>query len=318
MNTMQTVRTGIICALVLAVAPAGAQQPDATFERSFDVSGPVELDVAAASGNITVRQGPAGRMRVSGELSIRDSGGSWAFWRRGARLSSDEAEALVQRFESAPPVELSGGRLMVGHIDNDWGRGFSVRYDIEVPAATDIRSRTGSGRLHIEGVGGSILAQTGSGRVDLLDIHGAVEARSGSGAISGRNIAGNFEGHAGSGSIVVDLVTSGEVSVSTGSGSIRLVGVDGGLDARAGSGSIAVDGQPNGDWNLTTGSGSITLRLPAEAAFDLEARTGSGGVSTDHPLTIQGSIDRNRLSGQVRGGGSLITARTGSGGIRID
>jgi hypothetical protein len=50
----------------------------------------------------------------------------------------------------------------------------------------------------------------------------------------------------------------------------------------------------------------------------LEARTGSGGVSTDHPLTIQGSIDRNRLSGQVRGGGSLITARTGSGGIRID
>jgi DUF4097 and DUF4098 domain-containing protein YvlB len=74
------------------------------------------------------------------------------------------------------------------------------------------------------------------------------------------------------------------------------------LDAAAGSGSIAVTGQPKGEWNLTTGSGSIHLRISSQAAFDLEARTGSGGISTDHPLTVRGAVERKRLSGQVRGG----------------
>lgn len=286
--------------LVLVSTCALAQQPDATFERAFDVDEPIELDVAAGSGSIEIRQGGAGTARVFGELTVHNGRGFGGFWRRGSRLTDEEIAELVRRFESEPPVGLSGRVLTVGHIEEEWQRGFSVSYRIEVPAATEVRSRAGSGHTRIEGIQGRIEARTGSGGVTLKEVGGDIEASSGSGSVS------------------VDVVTAGDVNVSTGSGSIHLAGVDGALAARAGSGSIAVDGQPDGDWNLSTGSGSIRLRLPAEAAFDLDARTGSGGVSTEHPLTIQVTADRHRLQGQVRGGGPMITARTGSGGIRIE
>lgn len=319
MNTEYGLRT-TMAVVLLTVCAAGvhAQRVDATFERSFAVDEQIELDVATGSGDVSVRRGDGDAVRVAGTLFIYDRGSAWSFWRRDSRLTDEDAEELIRQFEQAPPVELSGGRLRVGHIDEKWRHGISVSYEIEVPRTTDVRARTGSGRTEIDGIEGRVVARTGSGSVTLRDVAGEVEAHSGSGSIRAEALSGRFEGRAGSGSIDIDLVSGGDVAVSTGSGRIHVAGLDGGLSARAGSGSITIEGQPSESWDLTTGSGSIRLRLPAEAAFSVDARTGSGGVSTEHPLTISGSIDRHRLQGQVRGGGPLITARTGSGGIRIE
>jgi len=304
--------------LTAFAATADAQQADATFERSFEVDGRIGLDVETGSGSVTVREGAGDTARVAGRLVIHDRAGLFSFWRRGSRLTDDEAQELIRQFEQDPPVELSGSRLRVGHIDEEWRHGMSVSYEIEVPSTTDVRSQTGSGRMEIDGIEGRIVARTGSGGVTLRDVVGDVEAHSGSGSIRAAALAGGFEGRAGSGSIEVDLVTAGDVVVSTGSGRIRVAGLDGALNARAGSGSITIDGQPADDWELSTGSGTIRLRLPPEAAFSLDARTGSGGISSGHPLTVQGTIERNRLRGEAGGGGPLITARAGSGGIRIE
>ena len=304
---------------MLVLAPAlQAQTADATFERSFAVEGPFELDVATGSGDVNVRSGAADTATVRGRLVIHERGGGFAFWRRGSRLSDEEIADLIREFETEPPVDFSGRRLRVGHHDHEWNHGFSVSYDIEVPQSTDVRSRTGSGRMEVDGIHGSVEARTGSGGVTLRDIVGDVEASSGSGSIRAQSISGGFEGRAGSGSIDVDFISSGDVEVSTGSGSVRLAGVEGALSARAGSGSITVEGQPSGNWNLSSGSGTVRLRLPPEADFRLDARAGSGGISSDHPLTIRGTVERNRLQGQAGDGGPLITARTGSGGIRIE
>jgi hypothetical protein len=311
----------LIAALTLSATYAVAQQPDASFERSFEVGATIDLDVATGRGDITVRTGPAGSARVTGQLVVgRGGGGSWRwnFWRRDSRLSEEELAELVRLFETDPPVELFGGELRVGHVDGEWQQGFSMSYEIEVPAETDVRSRTGSGRQSIEGVSGMIEATAGSGSLNLRDLTGMVGVRTGSGSIRATNLSGEFDAQAGSGSIRVDESVLDNVSVTTGSGSIEIAGVDGELTARTGSGSVTVQGQPEGPWNLRTGSGSINLRLPAEAEFSLDARAGSGGVSTDHPLTVQGRIERGQLTGQVRGGGPMITARTGSGGIRIE
>ena len=296
-----------------------AQTPDAVFERSFDVDEPIELDVASGPGSVTVRQGATGSATVRGELTIHgDRGGGWAFWQRRTRLTTAEIEELTQQFESAPPVELSAGVLKVGHIEDEWSRGFSVDYEVVVPAQTDVRAVTGAGLVSIEGIDGEVEARSGSGRVSLRDIGGAVLARTGSGSIEAEGIAGSFNGESGSGSIDAALALEGDVSVATGSGRIALAGVDGALTARAGSGSITIDGRPAGAWALNSGSGPVLLRLPSDSAFRLEVRTGSGGISTSHPLTVQGDIDRHRLDGDVRGGGPLISVRTGSGGVRIE
>jgi len=194
----------------------------------------------------------------------------------------------------------------------------SISYEILVPASTEVKSHTGSGSQSITGVAGPVEAGTGSGKVTLTDIGGPVNARSGSGSIRADNIAGAFEARAGSGSIRLTQVAPGDVVVRTGSGSSVLHGVVGALYVRAGSGRIEVDGQQEGPWNIDTGSGSVRIKLPENAAFELDAHTGSGGITVDHPLTIQGKISRKHMRGDVRGGGDLLTIETGSGGIRIE
>ena len=127
-----------------------------------------------------------------------------------------------------------------------------------------------------------------------------------------------MEARTGSGSIHLTRAAPGETSLTTGSGDAEVTGADGPLHVRTGSGSIDAQGVPGGGWDLQTGSGSIRLRLPADAAFALDARTGSGEVFTAHPIELRGTIDRKGISGQVRGGGAPLRLRTGSGDIRIE
>jgi len=87
---------------------------------------------------------------------------------------------------------------------------------------------------------------------------------------------------------------------------------------RTGSGDIRAAGEPTGDWTLEAGSGGITVQLPAETGFDLDAHTSSGEIHSDLPITMQGSIGRGELRGKVKGGGTRLELRTGSGDISIN
>jgi hypothetical protein len=60
------------------------------------------------------------------------------------------------------------------------------------------------------------------------------------------------------------------------------------------------------------------MRVPAQAAFDLQARTGSGRISIDHPLTVRGQLSPRRLEGRFRNGGALVALSTASGNITIE
>ena len=110
--------------------------------------------------------------------------------------------------------------------------------------------------------------------------------------------------------------------LETGSGNIEARGVDGGLRASTGSGNVRVDGSPANSWSVRTGSGDAELRLPQDAAFDLDVSSSSGSVSVNHPVTttVQGRIEESRKSirGRVRGGGPEISVHTGSGDVRVD
>jgi DUF4097 and DUF4098 domain-containing protein YvlB len=53
------------------------------------------------------------------------------------------------------------------------------------------------------------------------------------------------------------------------------------------------------------------------AAFTLDAETGSGGVHSDREMTTQGTEDHHHISGKVGGGGPTVRIETGSGSIRI-
>ena len=160
----------------------------------------------------------------------------------------------------------------------------------------------------------------------MANVAGTVRAHTGSGSIEGDDIGrGNtvdtsakFQGKA------LPLASSGSTSgtryldFETGSGSVHLHGLTGELKARTGSGNIEAEGRQTGDWEIHTGSGGIRVRLPNDAKFELMARTSSGNVSTDFPITIQGTVNRRELSGSVNGGGPRLDLHTGSGSIHIE
>jgi hypothetical protein len=299
---------GAFGALALSCVQGFAQTATGEFERTASISEPVALDVTTGSGSITIKRGAAGEVVVHGSFRVGT----------GGQRSAAEAEALARRLETEPPIEVSGNNVRVGHLDEEDRRNVSITYEIEVPAATSVISRTGSGDQSVAELEGAVDARTGSGEITLTDIEGAVEVSTGSGDIVANQIAGAFDGSTGSGSINLVQTASGDVAVATGSGSVSLSGVQSAARARTGSGRVTIDGVPGGPWDVETGSGSVNLRVPADAAFSLDLRTSSGAVETSHAVTMVGSIPRGTLRGDVRGGGSLVHVRTGSGSIRVE
>lgn len=305
-----TIKALAVCtALFVSFWAADVNAAKGSFERTLSVDEAIVLDVSTGSGSIKVSGGEAGTVTVVGKIKV----GSAFSGRSGA-----EAEDLVAQFEANPPVELADGVLRVGHIkDRAYRRNVSVSYEITVPANTEVISDTGSGSQEVSGITAPVNADTGSGSITLADIGGPVKADSGSGRIKAERVAGAFEAHAGSGSISLTQIAPGDVEATTGSGSIDLQGVTGSLRAKAGSGRITIQGTQTGDWRINTGSGSVKIDLPDDAAFQLDAESSSGGITIDHPVTVQGKVSKRHLRGEVRGGGSELYIDTGSGSIKV-
>ena len=278
---------------------------EGTFERTLDVTGALDLEVSTGSGDITLRRGSNGLVQVMGRIRVN---------RR-----ADDPSATLQTIQANPPIEQNGNRIRIGRNsdqDRELMRNVSISYEITVPVDTEVQARSGSGDLEIMEVAGPVDVTSGSGDLELTNIGGDVEARTGSGDITAEGIGGSFQAQAGSGDIEVAQSGPGNVEISTGSGDIEIHNIRGGLRAGSGSGDIDVDGEPTDDWSLSASSGGITLDLPAQFAFDLDAETSSGSISMDQPITTP-NLRKNRLSGQVNGGGVEIRLRTSSGSIRI-
>jgi DUF4097 and DUF4098 domain-containing protein YvlB len=259
------------------------------FERNLTVKGPVTLDIETGSGSIRIRRGTTADVRIVGH--VRSGRGIW---------NNSNAEERVRAVEAAPPVAQTGNTIDIGRFERrELDRNISISYEITVPEDTRIRSRTGSGSQDIEAVRGPVDAQTGSGRIVVGKIAGAVNASTGSGSIE---VLGAGDG----------------LDASTGSGSITAREVVGSARARTGSGSITIEGTPTRDWSLDTGSGGITIKLPPTAAFSIDAQTGSGSVTTRHPIETTGSISKRHIQGRVRGGGPRIALSASSGSIHLD
>jgi DUF4097 and DUF4098 domain-containing protein YvlB len=308
---MYLVMCGILLSGFWAASASGAT---GTFNETLSVDGPLVLDVTTGSGSIEISSGDAQRVEVTGHIKV----GSRFFFGLFDGDSSTRQE-LVDQLENDPPISLEDGLLKVGHLDKSMSkRNVSISYEIVVPAGTEVLSRTGSGSQTISEVAGPVEAKTGSGRITLTDIGGPVKARTGSGSIKADKIAGAFEAHSGSGRVSLTQVAPGDVVVTVGSGGSELHGVVGALRVKAGSGRVSVDGRQQGDWNVDTGSGSVSIKLPDDAAFTLDAHSSSGGITVDHPLTVQGKVSERRMRGDVRGGGDILVVDTGSGRIRIE
>jgi DUF4097 and DUF4098 domain-containing protein YvlB len=297
---------GLALAAVLISSAAFASTPEGTFDRTFSVSGAVNLEVQTHSGDIVIHNGPAGSVSIHGKIY---AGHSWLFGSRHVDVSD---------IEQHPPLRQDGNNI---HIDYVSTRDISVDYEITVPAETSIRTRSGSGDQTIAGTHGNVDLQSGSGDVKLSRVSGEIRMQTGSGNVRAQEISGAVRGGAGSGDIEVEESGSGDIELHTGSGNVTARGIRGGLHAEAGSGDITAEGVQTGPWEIRTGSGNVHVKLPADAAFDANLSTSSGSMDMNHAIatTVQGRVEESRkqIQGKAHGGGPELSVHTGSGDIHI-
>ena len=278
-----------------------------SFERTYSVTGAVDLEVQNQSGDISIRSGPPGGVTIRGKIHVADR------WLSGNRRGD------VEEIEKDPPIQQSGNSIRIDYLNH---HDISVDYEITVPPDTVLRTHSGSGNQRLEGLRGTIDLETGSGDLRLRDLVSShMSLHSASGDIVAGDISGAFTAETGSGDVRVEEKGEGDVHIRTGSGRIEVRGMRGALWAESGSGNADISGINTGPWQVTTGSGNVDLSLPPEAAFDLEAATRSGSVTTDRAvsMTVQGDLRKSEhtIRGKVAGGGPELSVHTGSGDIRI-
>ncbi len=127
-------------------------------------------------------------------------------------------------------------------------------------------------------------AGTTNGNVEVNDVIGGVRGSSTNGQVNMEGVGGPVEGS----------TTNGNVNVTISSGvefeSIR----------------------------LSTTNGSIELNCPENINADVSAHTTNGSVSSEFPITVQGSFGGKSLDGRINNGGNRIDLHTTNGSIEIN
>lgn len=264
-----------------------ARAQDATFERTLTTSDHPDLYVSTGEGNIMVGSGDSGAIRLVGHVHANRNAGS-------------DAGARVQQIAANPPVQQNGNTVRIGDApDRRLYNNISVSYEIHAPRSAALNLRSGSGNITTQGIGRYLAADSGSGNVSAKAVAGPADLRSGS---------GNLE---------LEQSGPGAVKVQSGSGDLRLLNINGTVEARTGSGDISAEGRLIGPSELRTGSGTVRVRLASGSKFHLSATSGSGSVHSDLPGVQPQGEEKNRLSGDVGGGGQQLEIETGSGNIDL-
>ncbi len=312
----------ITLSAALVAGCAGGPGVQGTFERTFNVNGPVQLEVATGSGNVHVAPGSAGEVRIRGEIHAR----GW---------SDDNAREKLSSVQSNPPVSQDNNLIRIGttgmSLDN-----VSIDYTVTVPVNTAFHGRSGSGDVDVTGIqgpanftagsgdinatgiGNDVQATAGSGTVKISSVQGQTQVSTGSGDIVVRDAKGAVRTHTGSGTIEI-REPNDNVVADTGSGDVTVSGAHADLRVHTGSGGISIDGNPGASnyWDLHASSGDVSLHIPSNASFRLYARSSSGDIDTQIPIVMEGTTSKHELRARIGDGKARVEIETSSGNITL-
>lgn len=266
-------------------------------QKTFEVSGPVELEVRLAAGEITIDPSLEGRVEI--ELIAHDE---------ESQRAIDEARVELQEHSGRPhvlvDVPLRRGGFSFGLV---FGRnGITCRVRCPEGSLVDVRSK--SADLVARGSIGGLTVQTASGDVQVERVLGGVNMKSASGDLQAREVAGGSSIQTASGDVEVE-VARGPVSVTAVSGDVTIGAAYDNVSARTVSGDQNHSAVMSGNVEAHSVSGDIRIGVRRGSRVFLDCNTVSGDTSSDLDVTPEAPA----------GGGPLveIRAKTISGDIRI-
>ncbi len=292
-------------------ARLGPEQQERTV-KTFRVGPSGSLDLGGVSGDVTVNEG--GTDTITVEAIKRTHG-------RDSDAAGEFSRVTVTMTEHAGRVEVrttSPGRN--SHV--------SVDYAVTAPAGTAVTVHTVSGDVKITGIRGEVRAETVSGNITATATPLVSLVKTVSGDVVVTGIATKDDVHASSvsGDISVKGARMRAVDADTVSGEINLVDVTcERATASSTSGDIAFSGPlaRGGRYELKAHSGDIQVALVGEVGFELDARTFSGTIRSDVPITtrpgepIGGHGSHKTLHGVYGDGSSQLALTTFSGDITV-
>ena len=268
---------------LLAVASAGgadAATLEERIDRTFDLAPGGEIVLDNVNGSITVETWDRDEVHLVVDKWVKST-------------SEEKARDLLRRFEIE--IDASRDRLSVeAHqlkaTDGGWlswmfGRSaqYSADFHLTVPRRAHVDADSVNGNLRISGVEGRLDAGTVNGRVHVEEVRGEVRVST----------------------------VNGRLTVRAARGAVHAGSVNGSIDVEL------LEVTPGAQMSFSSTNGGIALRLPADVATHLDARTTNGGISTDFPVRVEGRYNSKSVSADLNGGGGTLKIRTTNGGIRI-
>ena len=270
----------------IAVGLCHAQRTDGSFDRTLNVTGFVDLDLATDAGGIHVIPGPPGTVRIRGILKAGDN-----WFTRG------DVESRIRELEMHPPIEQTGNSIRVAVRSRSLLKGISMRLEVEAPRDSRLRARADSGGIDVRGIKGPVDCHTDSGGIHASEIDGEVRATADSGGIHVRRV-------------------NGPVYARADSGGIEAMEIAGSVDAAVDSGGVRVSQTTPALIKARTDSGGAEITLARAGGYEIRAHAGSGRI-TAPDVTVSGTISRHDVNGKLRGGGPLVDVQADSGHIDI-
>jgi DUF4097 and DUF4098 domain-containing protein YvlB len=292
-----------------------------SFDRTLSVTAPIRLELANASGDVSITGSADGKVHIHGE--VRSSG-----------FGFDSSEKRLNEVVNNPPIEQRGDTVRIGK-ELSRVRNVSISYVIEVPRDTEVDTTVASGSQTIRDVRGPVKAHAASGSIraehierqtQLTTISGSIQAdkigadiraSSASGSVAVSNVAGDVRISALSGTTQITK-PGGRVDANTASGTVEVQGAKRDVKAHAASGRVDVQGDPSESsyWDLKTVSGVVQVGVPSNANFHFSADAVSGQIKTDIPIVIE-EQGKHSLRARVGNGGGRVEVHTVSGEIRV-
>jgi DUF4097 and DUF4098 domain-containing protein YvlB len=311
----------LLSALVVLAGCNSGPSVSGTFDRNYNVTRPIRLELTNAAGDVDITGSADGKVHVRGEV-------------RASGMGFDNPQKRLDDTLANPPIEQRGDTIRIGK-DMSRMSNLSISYTIQVPRDTEVSSNLVSGAQTIRGVRGPVKAQsvsgtiraekierdtqltTISGSVSATDIGDEVRISTASGNVNVSNTKGDVHANALSGVIHV-YKPGGRVEADAGSGEVEIHGAASDVNAHALSGRVSVQGNPGADsyWQLKTASGAVQLGVPASANLHLSAEATSGEIRTDIPIVIE-EQGKHSLRAHMGSGGGRVDVHTVSGEIRV-
>ena len=314
MKRMRTIAVPLAAAFLLTAAAGlalGREKYEEKFARTEALSKNGKVYLNNVSGDIEVRTWKEDQVKIEA-------------------LKVSEASSVDKAKENAAlvPIEVTrdGDTLRIEtkypERHGFWGGNsvnVSVDYKLWIPEKAALEVKSVSGDIKVAEVGGAARLGSVSGDVELGGAAGA-EINLVSGNVTVENILGDAYLKTVSGDVKATKV-KGSVEAESVSGDIELKDVSEAktVTGKSVSGSITYTGTilAGGNYELTAHSGDVTMRIPANAAFDLEADTFSGTIDCDFQIQVMGKLSPKEVHGTVGGGGARIRAKSFSGSVEI-